>query len=114
MCYSLEHMKYQLTTVPKELSWSRLSFSHRAGIVKMDFAVAVSKTSWNFIDPFHLYPLKTSENQRFSDVFRGYRKKPVAWNGLKKRFWHSCFPVNFVKFLRTSCFIEHLPWLLPS
>ena len=28
------------------------------------------------------YPLKTSGNQRFSDVFRGYRKRPVAWNGL--------------------------------
>ena len=24
------------------------------------------------------YPLKTSENQRFSDVFKGYRKRPVA------------------------------------
>ena len=23
------------------------------------------------------------ENQRFSDVFRGYQKKSVAWNGLK-------------------------------
>ena len=39
------------------------------------------------INPFHticlfLYPLKTSENQRFFDVFRGYRKRPVAWNGL--------------------------------
>ena len=29
------------------------------------------------------YPLKKSENQRFSDVFRGYRKRPVSWNGLK-------------------------------
>ena len=28
-----------------------------------------------------LYSLKISENQRFSDVFRGYRKRPVAWNG---------------------------------
>ena len=27
-----------------------------------------------------LYPLKTSENFWF---FRGYKKKPVAWNGLK-------------------------------
>ena len=26
---------------------------------------------------------KTSENQRFSDVFMGYRKGTVAWNGLK-------------------------------
>ena len=31
---------------------------------------------------------------------------------LKKRLWHSCFPVNFVKFLRTPFFIEHLWWLL--
>ena len=41
------------------------------------------------INPFYAtdlfwYPLKTSENQRFSDVFRGYQKRPVAWNGLKK------------------------------
>ena len=31
---------------------------------------------------------------------------------LKKRLWHRCFPVNFVKFLRTSFHIEHLRWLL--
>ena len=39
------------------------------------------------INPFSvsvlfLYPLKTSENQRFSYAFRGYRKRPVSWNGL--------------------------------
>ena len=33
-------------------------------------------------------------------------------NLLKKRFWHRCFPVNFVKFLRTPFLIEHL-WCLP-
>ena len=31
---------------------------------------------------------------------------------LKKRLWHRCFPVNFVKFLRTTFFIEHFRWLL--
>ena len=31
---------------------------------------------------------------------------------LKKRLWRRCFPVNFVKFLRTAFFIEHLRWLL--
>ena len=30
---------------------------------------------------------------------------------LKKRLWHRCFPVNFVKFLRTPFYIEHL-WRL--
>ena len=29
-----------------------------------------------------LYSQKTTENQRFSDIFRGYRKRPVAWNRL--------------------------------
>ena len=32
---------------------------------------------------------------------------------LKKRLWHSCFPVNFVKFLRTSFFTEHI-WTTAS
>ena len=31
---------------------------------------------------------------------------------LKKRLWHRCFSVNFVKFLRTLFFIELLWWLL--
>ena len=31
---------------------------------------------------------------------------------LKKRLWHKSFPVNFVKFLRTPIFTEHLRWLL--
>ena len=33
---------------------------------------------------------------------------------LKKRLWHRCFPVNFVKFLRTPFFAEHIWWLLPN
>ena len=41
----------------------------------------------NILNPFQanvpfLYHLKTSENQRFSDVFREYRKGTLAWNGL--------------------------------
>ena len=30
----------------------------------------------------------------------------------KKRLWHRCFLVGFVKFLRTPFFMEHLWWLL--
>ena len=43
------------------------------------------------------YPLKTSENQRFrfSDVFRGYQKRSVAWNGLKD--WQTVTSDNFWK-----------------
>ena len=42
-----------------------------------------------FLNPFYItrifiYPLKTSENQRFSDVFRRYRNRPAVSNGLKR------------------------------
>ena len=45
----------------------------------------VFSTSFN---PFYatglfLYPLKTSENQKFSDVFMGYRKRP--WHEMSSR-----------------------------
>ena len=48
------------------------------------------------INPFQssvtfLYPMKTSENQRFSNVFRGYRNVTLDWNEL-----------NHVQFLKTN------------
>ena len=40
----------------------------------------------NYVDKFHatgffLYPLKTSENVWYSDIFWGYGKRPVAVSG---------------------------------
>ena len=42
---------------------------------------------YKYVSLFHattlfLYPLKTLENQRFSDAINGYRKRPVALNRL--------------------------------
>ena len=31
-----------------------------------------------------LFPVKTSVNLWWSDIFRGHRKRPVTWNGLIK------------------------------
>ena len=46
---------------------------------------------WCFPNPFNTndlfwYPLKTSKNLWFSDVFRGYRKRSVTWNVLTYYF----------------------------
>ena len=66
--------------------------------------------------PF-LHPLKTSENLIETSTLIC---KVSQWTGfyttmlialLKKRFWHRSFPLNFVKFLRTRFFVEHLRWL---
>ena len=64
-------------------------------------------------------------SKKCSEKFRKfYRKTPVPESFfnkvvglkpatlLKKRLWHRCFPVNFVKFLRTPFFTEHRRWLL--
>ena len=46
--------------------------------------------AWKYfpLNPFHatdlfLHPVETTKSLSFSDVFKGYRKRPVAWNGLK-------------------------------
>ena len=50
------------------------------------------------------------------DVLKHFRSScPVCLRPatlLKMRLWHRCFPVNFVKVLRTPYFTEHLWWLL--
>ena len=37
--------------------------------------------------------------------------KLQAWNFIKKRLQHRCFPAKFAKFLRTAFFKENLRWL---
>ena len=50
-----------------------------------------------FIRNVHfLYPPKTSENQRFSDIFRGYKKGKLRSNGVK---WNALFRTPFDEFL---------------
>ena len=44
--------------------------------------------------------------------FRSSRPDMAPATLLKKRFWRWCFPVSFLKFLRTSFYKEHLQWLL--
>ena len=54
--------------------------------------------------------LEISQNSRENTSARASGLRPATL--LKKRLWHRCFPVNFVKFLRTPFLTEHLPWLL--
>ena len=44
-----------------------------------------------------LFPLRTSENQRFSDVLRQCKKKQVAWNAIY-HFLHKYKTTRFLKF----------------
>ena len=52
-----------------------------------------------------LYTLKASENLWFSDIFRRYRKKLVAWNGLVVNKWVTDVMRNlmFIKLFVKKC-----------
>ena len=75
----------------------------RAKVVYLPNLVSIAASSWKtcklssdlsstrFGPMFPFYPpppqkkkKDTSENLWFSDVFRGYKKGALAWNGLKK------------------------------
>ena len=63
------------------------------------------KRLWKTFNRFHvtglfLYPLKTSENQKFSDVCRVYRKKSMVLNGLI--FWNSLVSKFCVSEIKTE------------
>ena len=94
------------------------------------------KTSLLLVNAFYAtglfrHSLKTSENQRFPGIFRGYRKGLVAWNGLKstsriialgqEQIWGSwkvwwlfiiCFFVFFVFFFSLDLCIMLLEQIL--
>ena len=53
-----------------------------------------------------------SQKNTCARVASGLQLEPTTL--LKKRLWHRCFPVNFVKFLWTPFYLEHLWRLLLS
>ena len=48
------------------------------------FLIIINSYSTNVI---LLYPLKTSENLRFSDIFRKYISRTLVENGLIRKIW---------------------------
>ena len=69
--------------------------------------------------PF-LYPLKTSENLWFSDVFRRYRKETLTWNLIADNFADTMNPIcsctletkarTFISTLPQLCITSHSPY----
>ena len=52
-------------------------------------------------------PLRTSENQIFSDYLRGYRNRPVAWNGLiAVQIFSKSFSKDYQFIKKTSNFVS--------
>ena len=82
---------FRLFPIPNLYRSSRPQVFCKKGILK-NFTKFTGKHLWQSL---------------FFDKVAGLRTATL----FKERLWHKCFPVNFVKFLRTSIFIEHLWWL---
>ena len=69
------------------------------------------------VKPFHatgffLYPWKNQKTCDFSDVFRGYWKRPVAWNGLKNFSDLSEYIVTHIGCLHAAILLKILGYSL--
>ena len=60
------------------LLWNKHEYQHSADIFVKNTLLAHFMALASFYTPWNIL-----ENQRFPDVFRGHRKRPVSWNGLK-------------------------------
>ena len=54
-----------------------------------------------FLEMVFLEISQNSQENTYARVSFLIKLRPEACNFIKKRLWHRCFPVNFVKFLRT-------------
>ena len=73
MCKKINKGKFLLQ---QNMNSSKVVVNHQ-----IEFDIVTNISPFCTIGLF-LYPLKTSENKRFSDVFRWYRKRPMPLNGL--------------------------------
>ena len=106
LCYSwcLRFMKQPFADVLRKIIVCK---THRKRLVPeyFFFSIKLRPLGWNFINysfPRHPFstPWKDQKTLRFSDVLKGQRKGTLGTIGLRQRFCHRCFPVNFAKFLR--------------
>ena len=71
-----------------------------------------SASQWQFRSSHPEVFCKNGVLRNFAKFTVKYQCQSLLFNKVAGlRLWHRCFPVNFVKFLRPSFFIEHLLWL---
>ena len=87
--------------------------SKQPGKIRYCILVKIYIFSWDnmaFLCGISLLPEKKA---LFFSILQEQSSRGVLWPAtlFKKRLWRRCFPVDFVKFLRTPFFTEHLRWL---
>ena len=95
----------------EECSYKTISKNAEAAVRKCSSEAVAQRCSVKKVFSEFSQSLQENTHARVSLLIK-LQAHPHPATLLKKGFWHRCFPVNFVKFLRTSFLTEHL-WLLP-
>ena len=98
----------QWTLWPQSCDLIESAYEHSAYILVVEAVVRRCSVKNLFLEISQNSQEHTCARVSFLIKLQGWRPATL----LKKRRWHSCFPVNFVKFLRQPFFTEHLCWLL--
>ena len=97
--FSCEHLFYRTSLVAA----SALKLFKNIDVLSADLEILINTKNLVFKNSsiFFLWLIKLEAVVRRCSVKRVFLE-----------FLHRCFPMNFVKFLRTPVFIEHVWWLL--
>ena len=99
----------------RALDYNLEANSKQPGKIRYWILVKIYIFSWDnmaFLCDISLLPEK---KKLFFFILQKRSLRGVLWPAtlLKKRLWRRCFPLSFVKFLRTLFLREHLRWLFP-
>ena len=83
------------------LSWG-IKFPQQ-NINQSEIELVIRICQWNCCQSWKAVARRCSVKKVFLNYFFLFHRKTL---------WHRCFPVNFVKFLRTPFSVEQLLWLL--
>ena len=120
ICFSYS---YYLHTLPFESVLYQNVFTN-CSLVKTGCFGGSSKWlfyKWNFRSSHRGCSVRKGVLRNFTKVTGKHLSQSLFFNKvtglrpatlLKKRLWHRCFPVDFVKFLRTSLLQNNSGWLL--
>ena len=102
ICIRGKHFILQILHAVKSLNWFKMKKNKNYGVATEVFC------SKGVLRNFTKFTGKHLCQRLFFNKVAGLR--PAT--SLKKRLWHRCFPMNFVKFSITTFFKKHIWWLL--
>ena len=112
-CYCFCHLSLKLSVIAFLPSFLLiLLLIPQIIILKIWTCLWALNFSPNLVKHSHYWVFQKKPPEVFLEISQNSQEKTCARVSFNKVTGHTCFPVNFAKFLRTPSLTEHLRWLL--